>query len=143
MKARITTYVSKCLTYAKVKIEYQKPSGLLVQPKTPQWKWENITMDFMTKLPKTATGQDTIWADEPLAILLDEIQIDDKLHFIKEPVEIMDCEVKRLKQSRIPIVKVCWNSRGGPEFTWEREDQMQKKYPHLFPISAPVAGATS
>ncbi|GJW81772.1 putative reverse transcriptase domain-containing protein [Tanacetum coccineum] len=69
---------------------------------------------------------------EPLAILLDEIQIDDKLHFIEEPVKIMDREGKRLKQSRIPIVKVRWNSRRGPEFTWEREDQMKKKYPHLF-----------
>ncbi|GJW41302.1 putative reverse transcriptase domain-containing protein [Tanacetum coccineum] len=61
MKAKIATYVSKCLTCAKVKIEYQKPSGLLVQPKIPQWKWENIIMDFVTKLPKMATGQDTIW----------------------------------------------------------------------------------
>ncbi|GJT07690.1 putative reverse transcriptase domain-containing protein [Tanacetum coccineum] len=61
MKAEIATYVSKCLTCAKVKVEYQKPSGLLVQPEIPQWKWENITMDFVTKLPKTATGQDTIW----------------------------------------------------------------------------------
>ncbi|GKG38800.1 hypothetical protein Tco_0460512, partial [Tanacetum coccineum] len=64
-------------------------------------------------------------ADEPLAIPLDEIQVDDKLSFIKEPVEIMDREVKRLKQSRIPIVKVRWNSKKGPEFTWERKDQMQ------------------
>ncbi|GJZ41806.1 zf-CCHC domain-containing protein [Tanacetum coccineum] len=57
------------------------------------------------------------FVDEPLAIPLDEIQIDDKLNFIEKPVEIMDQEVKRLKQSRIPIVKVCWNSRRGPEFT--------------------------
>ncbi|GKB51533.1 putative reverse transcriptase domain-containing protein [Tanacetum coccineum] len=71
-------------------------------------------------------------SDEPLAIPLDEIHIDEKLNFIEEPVEIMDREVKNLKQSRIPIVKVCWNSRRGPEYTWEREDQMQKKYPHLF-----------
>ncbi|GJV67875.1 putative reverse transcriptase domain-containing protein [Tanacetum coccineum] len=252
MKAEIATYVSKCLTCAKVKIEYQKPSGLLVQPEIPQWKWENITMDFVTKLPKTAAGHDTIWvivdrltksahflpmreddtleklmrqylkevvskhgvpvliisdrdgrftshfwkslnkalgtrldmstayhpetngqsertiqmlediikaapfealygrkcrspicwteiiakvgtvayhlelperlsrvhstfhvsklekcmADEPLAIPLDEIQVDDKLNFIEEPIEIVDREVKRLKQSRIPIVKV-------------------------------------
>ncbi|GJZ04648.1 putative reverse transcriptase domain-containing protein [Tanacetum coccineum] len=323
MKAEIATYVSKCLTCAKVKAEYQKPSGLLVQPVIPVWKWENITMDFVTKLPKTTSGQDTIWVivdrltksahflpmketdsmekltrqylkevvsrhgvpvsiisdrdskftshlwkslnealgwdrhlplvefsynnsyhtsikaapfealygqkcrspicwaevgdaqltgpeiihettkkiiqikkciqaardrqksyadrrrkplefevgdkvmlkvspwkgvirfdkrgklnpryigpfrilakkcfvDEPLAISLDEIQIDDKLNFIEEPVEIMDREVKRLKQSRILIVKVRWNSRRGPEFTWEREDQMKKKYPHLF-----------
>ncbi|GJT01817.1 putative reverse transcriptase domain-containing protein [Tanacetum coccineum] len=82
-------------------------------------------------------------ADEPLAIPLDEIQVDDKLNFIEEPVEIMDREVKRLKQSRIPIVKVRWNSRRGPEFTWEREDQMQKKYPHLFTNSAPAAEVAS
>ncbi|GJT83516.1 hypothetical protein Tco_1057858, partial [Tanacetum coccineum] len=67
-------------------------------------------------------------AEEPLAIPLDEIQVDDKLNFIEEPVEIMDREVKRLKQIRIPIVKVRWNYKRGPEFTWEREDQMQKKY---------------
>ncbi|GJY03781.1 putative reverse transcriptase domain-containing protein [Tanacetum coccineum] len=374
MKAEIATYVSKCLTCAKVKIEYQKPSGLLVQPEIPQWKWENIIMDFVTKLPKTddtlekltrqylkkvvskhgvlvsiifdrdgkftshfwkslnkalgtrldmstayhpetdghsertiqtledmlracvldfgkgwdrhlplaefsynnsyhtsikaalfealygrkcrspicwaevgdsqLTGPEIIhemtekivqiksriqaardrqksyadvrrkplefqvgdkvmlkvspWkgvirfgkrgklnpryigpfkiiakvgtvayrlelperlsrvhstfhvsklkkcmADEPLAIPLDEIQVDDKLNFIEEPVEIMDREVKRLKQSRIPIVKVRWNSRRGPEFTWEREDQMQKKYPHLFTNSAPAAEVAS
>ncbi|GJY15354.1 putative reverse transcriptase domain-containing protein [Tanacetum coccineum] len=62
-------------------------------------------------------------SDEPLEILLDEIHIDDKLHFVEEPVEIMNHEVKRLKQSRIPIIKARWNSRRGPEFTWEREDQ--------------------
>nr|GEW08886.1 putative reverse transcriptase domain-containing protein [Tanacetum cinerariifolium] len=234
MKAEIATYVSKCVTCAKVKAECQKPSNLLVQPVIPVWKWENITMDFVTKLPKTSTGQDTIWVivdrlmksahflpmketdsmksyadkrrtplefkvidkvmlkvspwkgvirfkkqrkfnpryigpfkilakvgmlayrlelleqlsrvhstfhvsnlkkcfvDEPLAIQLDEIQINDKLNFIEEPVKIMDQEVKRLKQSRISIVKVYQNSRRGPEFTWEREDQMKKKYPHLF-----------
>ncbi|GJZ68640.1 putative reverse transcriptase domain-containing protein [Tanacetum coccineum] len=66
-------------------------------------------------------------SDEPLAVPLDEIHIDDKLRFVKEPVEIMDREVKRLKRSRIPIIKVQWNSRRGPEFTWEREDQFRKK----------------
>ncbi|GJX96862.1 putative reverse transcriptase domain-containing protein [Tanacetum coccineum] len=221
MKAEIATYVSKCLTCAKVKSECQKPSGLFVQSVIPVWKWENITMDFVTKLPKTSTGQDTIWTDgqsertiqtlkdmlracvidfgkgwdrylplvefsynnciamergdtlqqtgeaepryigpfkilakvgtlayrlelpEQLSRVHSTFQvsnlkkcfvdaIDDKLNFIKEPVEIMDREVKRIKQSRIPIVKVRWNSRRGPEFTWEREDQMKKKYPHLF-----------
>ncbi|GJS84563.1 putative reverse transcriptase domain-containing protein [Tanacetum coccineum] len=70
--------------------------------------------------------------DEDLIIPLDEVRINEKLHFIKEPIEIMDREVKQLKQSRIPIVKVRWNSSRGPEYTWEREDQMWKKYPHLF-----------
>ncbi|GJV57666.1 putative reverse transcriptase domain-containing protein [Tanacetum coccineum] len=78
------------------------------------------------------------YSDEPLAVPLEGLHVDDKLRFVEEPVEIMDREVKRLKQSRIPIVKVRWNSRRGPEFTWEREDQFQKKYPHLFtkPVSS-------
>ncbi|GJR51583.1 putative reverse transcriptase domain-containing protein [Tanacetum coccineum] len=372
MKVEIATYVSKCLTYARVKAECQKPCGLLVQPVIPVWKWENITMDFVTKLPKTSSGQDTIWviidrliksahflpmketdsiekltrqylkevvsrqgvpvliisdrdskftshlwqslnkalgtqldmsttyhphtdgqsertiqtledmlracvidfgkalysrkcrspicwaevgdaqligpeiihettkkiiqikkriqaardkqksyvdrrckplefevgdkvmlkvspwkgvirfgkrgklnpryigpfkilakigmvayrlelpeklslvhstfhvsnqkkcfSDEPLAIPLDEIQFDDKLNFIKEPIKIMDREVKRLKQSRILILKVRWNSRRGPEFTWEHEDQIKKKYSHLFSNHVPASKDTS
>ncbi|GJY85046.1 putative reverse transcriptase domain-containing protein [Tanacetum coccineum] len=71
-------------------------------------------------------------AEGEVVVPLEEIQLDDKLHMIEEPVEIVDKEVKRLKQSRIPIVKVRWNSQRGPEFTWEREDQIKKKYPHLF-----------
>ncbi|GJS04435.1 putative reverse transcriptase domain-containing protein [Tanacetum coccineum] len=334
MKADIATYVSKCLTCLKVKDEHQKPSGLLVQPEIPQWKWDNITMDFINKLPKMSGGYDTIWvivdsltksvhflpmrendsidklarlylkevvtrheipvsiicdhegrftsnfwrafqkalgtrldmstayhpqtdgqserthltledihhtsikaapfealygrkcrshvcwaeksyadvrrkplefqvgdkvmlkvshlkgvicfgkqgklnpryigpfkvlakvgtvayrlelpqqlsgvhstfhvfnlkkclSDEPLAIPLDEIHIYDKLHFVEEPVKIMDREVKWLKQSRILIIKVRWKSRRGHEFTWEREYQFRKKYPHLFLKSAP------
>ncbi|GKA26611.1 hypothetical protein Tco_0712720, partial [Tanacetum coccineum] len=69
---------------------------------------------------------------ENLVIPLEEIQLDDKLHFIEEPVEIMDRKVKQLKQSRIPIVKVRWNSRRGPEDTWEREYFFKRNYPHLF-----------
>ncbi|GJU87471.1 putative reverse transcriptase domain-containing protein [Tanacetum coccineum] len=82
-------------------------------------------------------------SNKTLAISLDEIQIDEKLHFIEKPVEIIDHKVKRLKQSRIPIIKVRWNSRRGPEFTWECQDQMQKMYPHLFANSAPVADIKS
>ncbi|GJS25935.1 putative nucleotidyltransferase, ribonuclease H [Tanacetum coccineum] len=329
MKAEIATYVSKCLTCAKVKAEHQKPSGLLQQPEIPEWKWEKITMDFVSGLPKMPSGYDSIWvivdrltksthflpikktdiieilaqlylkemkslqeamgtqldmstayhpetdgqsertiqmledmlracvinfgsswdrhlplvefsynnsyhasikaapfealygrkcrspicwsevgdsqltspelvrettemivspwkgvirfgkrgklspryigpfkiierigpvayklelpdklcgihstfqvsnlkkclADENLVIPLEEIQLDDKLHFIEEPVEIIGREVKQLKQSRIPIVKVRWNSRRGPKYTWEREDFFKRNYPHLF-----------
>ncbi|GKA40312.1 putative reverse transcriptase domain-containing protein [Tanacetum coccineum] len=67
-----------------------------------------------------------------IVVPMDEIQLDDKLHMIEELVEIVDREVKRLKQSQIPIIKVCWNSQRGPEFTWEREDQIKNKYLHLF-----------
>ncbi|GKD93706.1 putative reverse transcriptase domain-containing protein [Tanacetum coccineum] len=183
MKADIATYVSKCLTYAKVKAEHQKPLGLPQQPEILEWKLEKITMDFVSGISRTPSNM--IWvivdrltksaqflpmkktdsmekltqqylkeikalgtdvnmstsyhsemdgqsertihvsnlkrclADENLIIPLEEIQLDDKLHFIEEPVEIMDREVKPLKQSRIPIIKVRWNSRRGPEFTWE------------------------
>ncbi|GJV83597.1 putative reverse transcriptase domain-containing protein [Tanacetum coccineum] len=306
MKADIATYVSKCLTCAKVKAEHQRPSSLLVQPEIPQWKWDNITMDFIMKLPKSSQGYDTIWvivdrltkfaifvpmretdpmeklvrmylkevvtrhgipvsiicdrdpsyhasikaalfealygrkchlpicwaevgevqltspeivqettkkpmefqvrdrvmlspwkgvirfgkqeklnpryvglfkvlekvgsvtyklelpqelsrvhnmfhvsnlkkcyADEPLAVSLDGLHIDDKLHFVEEPVEIIDREVKRLKQSCILYVKVRWDSRRGLEFRWEREDQFQKKYSHLFTKTAPSSSVAS
>ncbi|GKA82566.1 putative reverse transcriptase domain-containing protein, partial [Tanacetum coccineum] len=369
MKANIATYVSKCLTCAKVKAEHQRPSGLLVQPDKPQWKWDNITLDFVMKLPKLSQGYDTIlvivdrltkstifvlmretdlmdklarmylkevvmrhgiplliifdrdhskarglllrgyavccastlervgltlilpldefsynnsyhasikaapievlygrkchspvcWAkvgevqltglelvqettekiiqikqrmqaacnkqksyadlkrkpmefqvgdkvmlkispwkrvvrfgkrrklnpryvgpfkvlekvrsvayklelpeelsrvhntfhvsnlkkchaDEPLAVPLDGLRFDDKLYFVEEPIEIMDREVKWLKQSRIPIIKVRWNSRRGHKFTWECEEQFRKKYPHLFAKTAPSSSAAS
>nr|GFD21031.1 putative reverse transcriptase domain-containing protein [Tanacetum cinerariifolium] len=61
-------------------------------------------------------------ANEPLAVPLDGLHFDDKLHFMEEPIEIMDREVKRLKRSQIPLVKIRWNSKRGPEFTQERED---------------------
>ncbi|GJW52667.1 putative reverse transcriptase domain-containing protein [Tanacetum coccineum] len=339
MKAIITEYVGKCLTCSRVKAECQKPSGLLVQPEIPMWKWERITMDFITKLPKTSNGHDTIWvivdrltksthfiptretyhftsrfwkslqsalgtqldmstayhpetdgqsertiqtledmlracvidfgkgwerhlplvefsynnsyhasikatpfealygrkcrspvcwaevgdvqltgpeiihettkkivqirqrlqaardrqrsyanirrkplefqvgdrvmlkvsprkvayklelpeelsnvhstfhisnlkkclSDESHVIPMKELRLDDKLNFVEEPVEIMDREVKQLKQSRIPIIKVRWNSKRGPEFTWEREDQIRAKYPHLFSNITPAS----
>ncbi|GJZ48311.1 putative reverse transcriptase domain-containing protein [Tanacetum coccineum] len=83
------------------------------------------------------------YANEPLAILLDGLHIDDQLHFVEEPVEIMDREVKRLKENCILIIKVQWKSRRVHEFTWEREDQFQKKYPHLFTKTAPSSSVAS
>nr|GEV29974.1 putative reverse transcriptase domain, ribonuclease H-like domain, aspartic peptidase domain protein [Tanacetum cinerariifolium] len=158
--ADIATYVSKCLTCAMVKAEHQRPLGLLVQPKIPEWKWDNITMDFVMKLPKSSQGYNTIWVivdrltKSTIFTPIRETNPMDKLEriYLKEvvtrhgipvsiisyrnprfePVEIMDHEVKRLKRSHIPLVKVQWNSKRGPEFTWEREDQFKQKYPHLF-----------
>ncbi|GJY86770.1 putative reverse transcriptase domain-containing protein [Tanacetum coccineum] len=311
MKANIATYVSKCLTCAKVKAEHQRPSGLLVQPKIPEWKWDNITiqevvtrhgipvsiicdrdprfasnfwkslqnalgtnLDMSTVYHPQTDGQSerTIqtlkdilracaidfgkvgeaqvlgpeliqettekivqikqrmqaardgqksyadlkrkpmefqvgdkvmlkvlpwkgvvrfgkrgklnpryvgpfkvlervgevsyklklleelsrvhntfhvsnlkkcYADEPLAVPLDGLHFDDKLKFVEEPVEIMDREVKWLKRSHIPLVKVRWNSKRGPEFTWERDDQLKKKHPHLFTKTAPSSSDAS
>ncbi|GJY09700.1 hypothetical protein Tco_0377885 [Tanacetum coccineum] len=76
------------------------------------------------------------YADKPLAVSLDGLHFDDKIQFVEEPVKIME-------RSRIPIIKVGWNSRRGPEFTWEREDQFWKKYPHLFTKTAPSSSAAS
>ncbi|GKA53233.1 putative reverse transcriptase domain-containing protein [Tanacetum coccineum] len=197
MKADIATYVSKCLTCAKVKAEHQRPSGLLVQPKIPEWKWDNITMNFVTKPLRSlqnalGTNLDMSTAYHPqtdgqsertiqtLEDMLRACAIDfgkgwlEKLksfisrkliqettekinpdqakmqaardrreRFVKEPLEIVGREVKRLKRSRIPLVKVRWNSKRGHEFTWEREDQFKKKYPHLFIKTAPSSSAAS
>ncbi|GJQ92052.1 hypothetical protein Tco_0003191 [Tanacetum coccineum] len=71
-------------------------------------------------------------SDKSLMIPLEELRVDDKLHFVEEPVEVMNREIKQLKRSRIPIIKVRWNSKRGPDFTWEQEDKFKQKYPHLF-----------
>nr|GEU91609.1 reverse transcriptase domain-containing protein [Tanacetum cinerariifolium] len=153
MKADIATYVSQCLTCAKVKAKHLKPSGLLHQPEILEWKWENVIerigpVAYKLELPDKLCGiHDTFhvsnlkrcFVNDDVVIPLDEVQLDDKLHFVEEPVEIMDREVKRLKQSRIPIHKVRWNSRHGPEFTWEREGLFRDKGPatgsNLQPVS--------
>nr|GEX17114.1 hypothetical protein [Tanacetum cinerariifolium] len=159
MKANIATYVSKCLTCARVKAEHQRPSRLLVQSAIPEWKWDNITMDFITKLPKSPqvcwaevgeaqlTGPELIQEKTEKIVLIKQrikaardrqksytdlkrkpmefkvwdrvmlnvshwkgvvrfgIHVGDRLQFMEEPVEIMKREIKRLKQSRIPLVK--------------------------------------
>ncbi|GKE78029.1 hypothetical protein Tco_1544149, partial [Tanacetum coccineum] len=79
-------------------------------------------------------------AESDVQVPLEEIEIDENLRFVKEPIEIVERDVKKLKRRRIPLVKVRWNSRQGPEFTWEREDQFRKKYPHLF--SKPVPSSS-
>ncbi|GJY13104.1 putative reverse transcriptase domain-containing protein [Tanacetum coccineum] len=100
---------------------------------------------YRLRLPKELNGVHDMFyvsnlkkclADPTLQVPLGEIQVDAKLNFVEEPVEILEREFKKLKRSRISIVKVRWNSKRGPEFTWEREDQMKLKYPHLFSASS-------
>nr|GFA14252.1 putative reverse transcriptase domain-containing protein [Tanacetum cinerariifolium] len=76
-------------------------------------------------------------AETYVQVPLDEIEIDENLHFVEEPIEIVERDVKKLKRRRIPLVKVRWNSRQGVEYTWEREDQFRKKYPHMFTEPVP------
>ncbi|GJX73647.1 putative reverse transcriptase domain-containing protein [Tanacetum coccineum] len=107
-------------------LEFQVGDKVLAKVGTIAYRLE--LPDQLSRVHSTfhVSNMKKCFSDEPLAIPLDEIQIDDKLNFIKEPVKIMDREVKRLKQSHILIAKVRWNSRRGPEFSWEREDQLQK-----------------
>ncbi|GJT28073.1 putative reverse transcriptase domain-containing protein [Tanacetum coccineum] len=127
----------------KLNPRYIGPFKVLAKVGTIAYRLE--LLDQLSRVHRTfhVSNLKKYYANEPLAISLDEIQIDDKLNFIEEPVEIMDHEVKQLKQSRIPIVKVHWNSRRGPKFTWERKDQMKKKYPHLFAKSKPTSESMS
>nr|GFA77168.1 putative reverse transcriptase domain-containing protein [Tanacetum cinerariifolium] len=126
MKADISTYVSKCLTCAKVKAEHQKPSGLLVQPKIPEWKWDNITMDFVTKLPKSSQGYDTIWVivdrltKSAIFTLISETDPMDKLTriYLKEvvtrhgiPVSIIsDRDPRNGWVNHFPLVEFSYNN---------------------------------
>nr|GFC19546.1 putative reverse transcriptase domain-containing protein [Tanacetum cinerariifolium] len=71
------------------------------------------------------------------------LHVDDKLRFMEEPIEVMDHEIKRLKRSCIPIIKVRWNSKRGPEFTWEHEDKFKQKYPHLFTKPVPSSSVVT
>ncbi|GKC82389.1 hypothetical protein Tco_1138106, partial [Tanacetum coccineum] len=80
--------------------------------------------------------------DLTLQVPLDEIRVDDKLNFMEEPMQILEREFKKLKRSRIAIVKVRWNLKRGPEFTWECDDEMKSKYPHLFSdVSSSISGS--
>ncbi|GJT80534.1 putative reverse transcriptase domain-containing protein [Tanacetum coccineum] len=97
MKRDIAEYVSRCLTCSKIKAEHQKPSGLLQQPEIPEWKWEKLAMDFITKFPKSSSGcvHDTFHvsnlkkclAEPDVQVPLDEIEIDENLRFVEEPLE--------------------------------------------------------
>ncbi|GJV65889.1 putative nucleotidyltransferase, ribonuclease H, partial [Tanacetum coccineum] len=96
-----------------------------------QRRWLELFSDYECEI-KYHPGKANVVADANLHVPLDEIKVDKTLCFIEEPLEIMDREVKTLKRSKIPIMKVRWNSKRGPEFTWEREDHMKAKYPQLF-----------
>ncbi|GJT02648.1 putative reverse transcriptase domain-containing protein [Tanacetum coccineum] len=120
MKADIATYVSKCLTCAKVMAEHQRPSGLLVQPKIPEWKWDNITMDFVTKLPKTSQGYDTSW------VIVDRLTKFAIFTPMRE-TDLMDKLARiYLKKCRSPV---CWTEVGeaqilGPELIQETTEKI-------------------
>nr|GEX56099.1 putative reverse transcriptase domain-containing protein [Tanacetum cinerariifolium] len=158
MKRDIAIYVSKCLTCFKVKAEHQRPSGLLQQPKIPEWKWDKITMDFITKLhrrsrstwkgvirfrkkgklaPRYVGPIEILERIGPVAYRLrlpEELSgVHDTFHVSNLKKCLADASLHvPLDELRISLVKVRWNSNHGPEITWEREDFMKSKYPQLF-----------
>nr|XP_043625538.1 uncharacterized protein LOC122596963 [Erigeron canadensis] len=82
-------------------------------------------------------------ADDSKVVPLEELRVEDKLQFREEPIEVLDRDEKRLKRSKIPIVKVRWDTKRGPEFTWEREDFIREKYPYLLPEQTQIPGRNS
>ncbi|GJU19909.1 putative reverse transcriptase domain-containing protein [Tanacetum coccineum] len=148
IKQRIQVARDRQKSYADLKrkpIEFQV--GDRVMLKVSPWKgvvrfgkWGKLNPRYVRPFKVL---EKKCYVDEPLTVPLHGLHIDDKLNFVEEPVEIMDREVKRLKQNHILIIKVQWNSRRGPEFTWEREDQFRKKYPHLFAKTAPLSSNAS
>ncbi|GJW46705.1 putative reverse transcriptase domain-containing protein [Tanacetum coccineum] len=132
IKNRLLAARSRQKSYADKRLKLLEfEVGDMVLLKISPWKGV-VRFGKSGKLNPRYIGRFKCLAKGEVVVPLEEIQLDDKLHMIKKPVEIVDKEIKRLKQSRIPIVKVRWNSQRGPEFTWEREDQIKKKYPHLF-----------
>ncbi|GKA51165.1 hypothetical protein Tco_0744361 [Tanacetum coccineum] len=132
IKNRLLAAHSRQKSYADMRrkpLEFEVGDKVIL--KVSPWKVGSVA--YKLELPRELQGIHNTFhvsnlkkclSDEELVIPLDEVRIDEKLHFIEEPIEIMDREVKQLKQSRIPIVKVRWNSSRGPEYTWEWEDQM-------------------
>ncbi|GJU90054.1 putative reverse transcriptase domain-containing protein [Tanacetum coccineum] len=143
IKLRIQAARDRQKSYAILKrkpMEFQ--IGDQVMLKVSPWKGV-VRFSKPGKLnPRYVGPSKVLYADEPLAVPLNGLHFDDKLQFVEEPVEIVDREVKRLRKSRVPIVKVRWNSRRGPKFTWECEDQFKKKYPHLFTKTAPSSSTS-
>nr|GEU41318.1 putative reverse transcriptase domain-containing protein [Tanacetum cinerariifolium] len=129
--------------WEKLNPSYIRPFKVLEKVETVAYKLELPQQLSIVHSTFHVSNLKKCLSDELMAILLDEIHVDDKLYFVEEPVEIMDREVKKLKQIRITIIKGRWNSRRGPEFTWERQDQFRKKHPHLFTKTAPSTSVAS
>nr|GEV77144.1 putative reverse transcriptase domain-containing protein [Tanacetum cinerariifolium] len=142
IKQRIQAAQDRQKSYADLKrkpMEFKVRDKVMLRPFKVLAKVGKIA--YMLELPQElsrvyhafhVSNLKKCYADEPLVMPLEGIHIDDRLQFVEEPVEIIEREIKRLKRSRIPLVKVRWNSRRGLEFTWECEDLFRKKYPHLF-----------
>nr|GFB15067.1 putative reverse transcriptase domain-containing protein [Tanacetum cinerariifolium] len=133
IKNRLLTARSRQKSYADLKRRLTEfEVGDKVMLKVSPWRGV-ISFGKCRKLSPRFIGPfKRCFVNDNVVIPLDEVQLDNKLHFVEEPVEIIDGEVKWLKQSQIPIVKVRWNSWRGTKFTWEREDFFRSKYPHLF-----------
>ncbi|XP_058089333.1 uncharacterized protein LOC131236216 [Magnolia sinica] len=135
MKRDIAEYVLKYLTCQQVKAEHHKPLGLLQPLPLIEWKWDCISMDFISGLSKTHGNHDSIWKyelDASHIINWEEIELNDDASYMEAPVRIQDHKEQILHTKNISLVKVLWSRRGVEEATWERQADIEEKYPHLF-----------
>nr|GFC48325.1 putative reverse transcriptase domain-containing protein [Tanacetum cinerariifolium] len=152
IKERLKTARSRQKSYADKRrkpLEFKVGDRVLL--KVSSWKGV-VRFAYRLKLPQELSCvYDTFHvsnlkkclAEPDVQVSLDEIEIDENLHFVEEPIEIVERDVKKLKRRRIPLVKVHWNSWQGAEYTGEREDQFRKKYPHLFTEPVPSSGVVT
>ncbi|KAL5581770.1 hypothetical protein UlMin_014212 [Ulmus minor] len=144
LKKDVANYVAKCLVCQKIKAEHQRPAGVLQPIEIPEWKWEQISMDFVVEVVRLHGVPVSIISDRDsrfTSAFWRSVQraMGTKLKFIREdltykeqPMQILDRKDKALRNKVIPLVKVLWRNHKVEEATWEREDEMRAKYPHLF-----------
>ncbi|XP_021738194.1 uncharacterized protein LOC110704684 [Chenopodium quinoa] len=147
MKREVVDFVSKCLTCQKVKIDHKRPMGKVQPLEIPSWKWDLISMDFVTGLPRAKSGNDTIWKmhnvfhisqlkkyvpDSKHVLQSESIQLDKTLTYEERHVKILDHKVCSTRNKDVRIVKVLWSNQEYEKATWEVEDDMRKRYPELF-----------
>ncbi|GJR53828.1 putative reverse transcriptase domain-containing protein [Tanacetum coccineum] len=146
IKSRIQAARDRQKSYAKIRrkpMVFQVGDKVIERVRTIAYKLELPQQLSQVHNTFYVSNLKKCMSDESLVISLEELRVDDKFHFVEEPVEVMDREIKQLKRSHIPIIKVRWNSKRGPVFTWEHEDQFKQKYPHLFTKTAPSSSAAS
>nr|GFA23982.1 hypothetical protein [Tanacetum cinerariifolium] len=148
MKRDIAEYVSRCLTSPVIWTEVGESQ--LIRPESVQETREKIIR--IKERLKTAISRQKSYADKRRSLLNSKLEIECYLRYLhgREWYDLVTKEswhherdVKKLKRRRIPLVKVCWNSRQGVEYTWEREDQFRKKYPYLFTEPVPSSSVAT
>ncbi|XP_070020221.1 uncharacterized protein [Nicotiana sylvestris] len=150
MKKDVGDFVAKCPNCQQVKAEHQRPIGLAQSIEIPIWKWEMINMDFvsgymalqsqslqikwLSSQPTFGRSFSKVWVVGDLSSIVpvETIEVNKELSYEEVPVAILDRQVRKLRNKEIASVKVLWQNQQVEKATWEAEDEIKKKYPHLF-----------